>query len=266
MEVENYTSSDSNINKLNKTNPLLLLVIVVLLLIIVGGGAFLLAKYLYTTGTLVTNVPPASREPVALIQPQTSGPADLNSAKELTASQDAAITASLDKKTYTSERLGISFNYSVKINDDGSVAQVKEEGNKIYVYNSTLKDYKEGQWVQVFSKESQQSLNDAVKRRFLANYSANDCFVSAYTPKPSSYPATYRAAIIDVPHAEGDDLETLSQKWEKCPQPYVAENGISYFLEDPAHPTKYVYFSIGQYGIPSGINSKAWQDTLKFIN
>lgn len=78
-----------------------------------------------------------------------------------------------------------------------------------------------------------------------------------------SYPSTYQTATIDVPHAENDDLSTLSEKWQKCPEPYVSENGISYFLEDTNRPDKFVYFSIGQYAIDSGISNLMWQDTIK---
>ena len=40
---------------------------------------------------------------------------------------------------------------------------------------------------------------------------------------------------------------------------------IAYFLADTAHPDRFVFFSIGQYGIPAG-NGHVWQQTLRFLD
>lgn len=190
----------------------------------------------------------------------------LSTFKFLDEPQQSNSTSNSNTKIYQSPSLKVSFNYSTQTKNKGEITQIKEVGDKIYVYSSTIKDYTQGQWVEVFTKEPSDSLSEAIQQRFLKGYSLSDCFVASPTRiSGKSYPSTYQTATIDVPHAENDDLSTLSEKWQKCPEPYVSENGISYFLEDTNRPDKFVYFSIGQYAIDSGISNLMWQDTIKFL-
>lgn len=170
-----------------------------------------------------------------------------------------------NSKVYVSSGMGVSFNYAAKSESGGGTVLVKEEGNKIYVYISTMPKYTDGQWIEVFSKDKTDSLSGAIKKKFLTGYSSTNCFVTSPTDYGKSYPNSYQTATIDVPKSPDEDMSTLSLKWQKCPEPYVAENGMSYFLEDTDHPDKFVYFSIGQYGIESGILNLMWQDTIKFL-
>ena len=142
---------------------------------------------------------------------------------------------------------------------------MKENGNKVYVYPPSFKSYTEGQWVEVFPKGKDESLADAIKRVILPTNSPTDCLVTSNPPNlQSKYPQNYKTAVIGVPSDPNDDLSTLGPKWEKCHEPYVTENGISYFLEDTNHPDRFVYFSIGQYPISSGRPNQVWQDTISF--
>jgi hypothetical protein len=40
---------------------------------------------------------------------------------------------------------------------------------------------------------------------------------------------------------------------------------MRYFLEDTNHPTKFLFFNIGQYGI-MGNEKQTWQETVKVTN
>ena len=169
-------------------------------------------------------------------------------------------------KTYTSP-LGISFTYSPKqvSNSDWTIT-VKESGNKICVtYDVNDVNCLKGQYVQVFQKSITDSLKNAIKKQFLTNYSLNDCFILSQNPYSGfSYPASYKTAIISFPKSSDPNASPWANA-DKCPSPYTATNGISYFLEDTAHPGKMLFFSIGQYSIESDDN-KSWEQTVKVLN
>lgn len=167
-----------------------------------------------------------------------------------------------NNKTYTSPGLGITFQYLSKTPDENNYpVEVKEVGNKVYVHVQAnySKNYTNGQWLEVFSKDTSKSLEQSVKEKFLNGYSDSDCQI-----KLSSL-QTFELAKIEVPIEQNDSLETMSAKWDKCPTPYTTTNGLSYFLMDPKRPSKFIYFSIGQYFIQSGENDIPWQDTIKFL-
>ncbi|MCW5850086.1 MAG: DUF3828 domain-containing protein [Anaerolineae bacterium] len=162
--------------------------------------------------------------------------------------------------TFTSQRLGISFDYL------SSEAGVQESGDRVYVYGLNTPPAN-GQWVQVYRKAPTTSLEDAIRAQVLQGYSPQDCFVvRSQDPVPGqTNPPTYQFARIDVPHQPGDGPGVLQTAAAKCPQPYAAVGGIAYFLADTAHPDRFVFFSIGQYGIPAG-NGRVWQQTLRFLD
>ncbi len=180
-------------------------------------------------------------------------------------STTATPTFSNDKEiaTYTSKNLGISFTYQ-RTNGNEEMF-VKEEGNKICIY--AYKDrICEGQFVEVFDKPATESLEEAIKKRFLSNKSANDCSVEPYVINDSTYPESYKTAEISFPFDwnSGDGMDLYWKKSEECSPNYAKTNGMRYFLEDTKHPTKFLFFSIGQYGI-NAEDDKLWQDTVKII-
>lgn len=171
---------------------------------------------------------------------------------------------------FVSQKLGIGFSYASALPEQpDSIIKTLEEGDKVYVYAASItKNPQDGQWVEVFQKDPNLTLADAIKKQFLANYSSADCFVSLQSRYPDSVklPDNYEVAEISYPAPS----DTTAPGWanaDKCPQMYTTTNGISYFAMDKNHPDKYAYFSIGQYGIPSGTTNKQsmWQDTFRFI-
>ncbi|MDD2822642.1 MAG: prepilin-type N-terminal cleavage/methylation domain-containing protein [Candidatus Daviesbacteria bacterium] len=158
---------------------------------------------------------------------------------------------------YISPKLKVAFNYLV--NQDGQKALVKESGSKIYVYIEGT-SFDKGQYVEVFNKNKSDTLAEAIEKQFLGGISKTDCFVAPYTVKSSL--ANYSADTISYP--KNADLGP-GEIPAKCPQKYSESNGISYFLADSNHPDKFLFFSIGQYGISAG-NNILWQDTIIFTD
>lgn len=167
------------------------------------------------------------------------------------------VQANPNANVFSSAKLGISFDYA-KLAYDSKKVGVKEEGNKVYIFMEGT-DPNSGQWVEVFSKSKTDSLTDAIKKKFLVGYPEADCQVEEKSAPPN------QTAQIVVPADPGEGMDTLSAKWEKCPATYTSTNGLSYFLMNQDHKDKFVYFSIGQYGIPSGTGDVPWQDTIKFL-
>ncbi len=173
--------------------------------------------------------------------------------------QDTGIT---NQKRYTNPKVGISFIFST--NSLGMPLDVKEQGNKIYVYD-TKYPYTQGQYIEVFQKSSQDTQAQAIQKQFLANISANDCFIKDLKLN-SNYPASFEEKTLSFPADPNSDLPSFAQP-NKCPTPYAESNGISYFLGDTKHPNIFLFLSIGQQGFPIEENSqKMWQDTIEFIN
>ena len=175
-----------------------------------------------------------------------------------------------DSIHFTSQKLAISFDYAKEtaMTPPYPIKTI-EEGSKVYVYVDNGTNPHTGQWVEVFQKEKTQTVADAIKQKFLANYAAKDCSVSMQTtyPDKAKLPTNYEIAEITFPQPT-DANEPWFANADKCPATYTTTNGISYFLMDKNHPDKYVYFSIGQYGIPAGTRNEKelWQDTFRFTD
>ena len=170
--------------------------------------------------------------------------------------------------TFTSTNLGISFNYLPAV--DGYKVGVLEQPDRVYVYVGDIAPTS-GQYAQIYHKPATQSLTDAIQAQVLAGYSPQDCLVqTAQNPETGqTWPPTYSFARIAIPQAPGDTMESLAAKARKCPQPYAAIGGLAYFLADSQHPDRFVFLSIGQYGIPAsrtGDTVRPWQVTLRFLD
>ncbi len=158
-------------------------------------------------------------------------------------------------KTFLSQKLGVKFNY---LASQGS--PVIEEGDKIYVGG------KGGQWVQEFSKSSNDGLKTAIKKKFLAGVSGQDCAVVDY--------GMSRAANIETAEIQfGFQLTGLDDPRiavSPCPKDYRMTNGIRYFWMDKNNPDKFFFFNIGQDAILAESDQqvggqKTWQNTFTVI-
>lgn len=162
---------------------------------------------------------------------------------------------------YISPNLKIAFNYLPSSN--GQKFSVKESGNKIYIFMDNT-SFDTGQFVEVFTKDKNDTLAEAIEKQFLNGISKNDCFVINGNSTFKFYPASYTTAEISYPESNDQNVGP-GEIPAKCPQNYSRTNGIRYFLGDSNHPEKLLFISIGQYGISAGQNI-SWQDTISFTD
>ena len=181
--------------------------------------------------------------------------------------------------TYTSDNLGISFSYLTGTNAVQKFF-TKEIGDTVYLYwipatnqpfsgsdAEFLQKIAPGAYsVEVFSKDPNLSLADAIKQRFLTGYSEADCFINTNYRKgyPRDDMSFVTAAITaNIPKYSNLSFSQISDYIEKCPGGYTeGGRGILYFMMDPKHPNKMLFVKIGQSNIPSGVGG-LWDGTLK---
>ncbi len=171
-------------------------------------------------------------------------------------------TVTYTQNTFTSPDLGISFEYIPAYNQP---IHVQEVGNRVYL-NVPGNEPPSGKFVEVFSKNSSDSLADAVKKQFLQGYSATDCYVKYGVPY-WPYQPDYATATISYPGYNGTDIPNPNAA--KCPAIYTQINGASYFAMDKNHPNKFVFFNIGQDNIlgqspTANGRTITWDQTLRF--
>lgn len=135
-------------------------------------------------------------------------------------------------KTYYSEDLGVGFTYLPYPESEVSIV---EEGNKI-----SLKD----QYIEVFQKDPNLTLAEAITQQFLEGYDSEKCFVKENEQTEQNVPE-YIAAIISYPHSE-EPNEPWWTNYENCPA-YAEANGIRYFLMNKSAPDTYIFVDVGQY-------------------
>lgn len=184
-----------------------------------------------------------------------------NDDSSLHAIEDELVTNE-NERTYISEKFGISFKYLYSMGDDETM-EVKELGNKIYVYSSNY-SYDTGQYVEIFSKEPNDTLTEAIKKQFLEGYLESDCEVYIKNDEyyPKNYPENYEVASIRVT-GDFNDLGEWYELLKNCPPTYTESNGRSFFLSDKNNPDKFLFFFIGQYPI-SASNNLTWEETVRF--
>ena len=178
-------------------------------------------------------------------------------------------------KTFTSDKLGISFSYLTVISGRQNFF-TKEIGDTVYLYYnlSTNQPFVgsdaeflktipgHGYSVEVFTKDPQQALQDAIKQQFLTGHSENDCFVRTTRNGHPREDESFQTAIIDFPHHSNQTHAQLEASVAKCP--YVKSfDDASYFMMDPKHSNKLLYVKLGQDNIPSGVNGSMWDATIK---
>lgn len=161
-------------------------------------------------------------------------------------------------RNFRSEALGISFEYPSKVGDIENVNS-KEEGDRVYVYFG--EDAKNGQWVQVFTKNADETFEEAVKRQILAGFTSEICKISVM-PAGSIAPFLPDALKGEITYPSAGD-EASMENLKKCNEKYARTNGLRYFIYDQNHPDKFLYFDIGQYFIP--VNGRPWQETIKML-
>jgi hypothetical protein len=82
--------------------------------------------------------------------------------------------------------LGISFLYHYRYGDGTAKNPVYqyisayEVNRSIYIYDPSSQHYTDGQFIEVFNKNPQDSLAVAIQKTILIGYAEKDCFVTNY--------------------------------------------------------------------------------------
>lgn len=245
-----------------KTNSpivkVLILIIFLLVIIFVGVIAYLLRSN--KTEVPETTPPAIVKTPAQTIE-ATLAPTSSASATLPVVTPTSKVNTNPNLKTFTSDTLKISFEY-LEVQPDYPKEKTKTgiSGNKVYLYMGTKPE--EGQWVEVFKKDKNDTLKQAISKQFLAGISENDCFVEDVTVN-NKFPPSYKVAEITFPYDPNSDIPFFAIE-HKCSKGYTRSNGISFFLADSNHPEIFLFFSIGQYGIKAD-SSKMWQETIRFL-
>lgn len=167
------------------------------------------------------------------------------------------------ENTFTSESLGIEFNYATYADPEKTQKIAVTEQEDRVVVHFAASPSSQGQFVQVFSKDPSDTLEDAIKKRFLSGIDSEDCFVNV-----SADPNNKDMIRASISYPWPDQNEPKFMFGEECPDEYKETNGIRYFLMDQNHASQFAFLSIGQYAIPADFSNNlmvGWQDTLKFI-
>ena len=182
------------------------------------------------------------------------------------ARESSRVEGSLE--TYTSKRLKLSFSYFQSTNSPHKL-EVEEEGNKIsiFVVGSSGEKWVP-KFVQVFDKNPEKSLSEAVSENFLNSYSPDNCGIKEdeLEKKYKMYNPDFEYATIRVLGIASDtSYEESRAKAALCPEDYISFNGIRYFVMDKKHPGRYAFVDIGQDNI-SAYPNMSWDMTIRFLD
>ncbi len=223
------------------------IVIAVLLLMGIVGYLF------FTKGSLENKENKNTGTPINIPTDNDTPQAEPEPTADSSAKPDLATIFALDEKRagtqiFYSKNLGVGFTYLPF--DFKPTVEINESENKIMV------DGSDGQWLEVFDKDPNISLAQAIEQRFLSGYNPTDCFVKV-SDYSESFQATqqelvdYNKAYINFPTTPNAPDAPWWENADKCPSVYTTTNGIAYFLYNKNVPSKYLFVSIGQYSAAS---------------
>lgn len=180
-------------------------------------------------------------------------------------------------KLFYSEKLGVGFTYFASPNEN---LLVKEEGNKVYLYLE--KDsYKNGQSLEIFDKDRNDTLTQAITKQFLNKPNTKKCFIEEESNiykdwnlrdgyvGPFTPPNQYISAYIFTKYDDSKECDIAPY--------YRLSDGVGNanagFLLDNTNPSKYVAIQqppVDEGGATSGYKDKSlqllsWTDTIRFL-
>lgn len=194
-----------------------------------------------------------------------------------------------DTKLYYSKALGVGFTYApFNVEDDEGKVTMKIEPEVTELgYTITVSGYDRefptttsvDHTLEIFEKNINDTLDEAVKKEFLSKNNSKDCFIlnSQETQKQSPFYSKDKYNIVQIGYTIKDDPSGQSA-WDenlvKCPlkaQKYALTNGATLFFSEKSKSSKYGYLELGQDLGTASAGDKDnkdlfWFDTIKFLN
>ncbi len=289
MQIEPGTSPKHRYELIKAT--LLVIVGALIAITIVYGVPYFSPKEVADPIEPVVSVPEVKPTPVV---ENTPAPTQEPAPKEKVYTQDELNTIfEMDKKKagtklFYSSKLGVGFTYApLDKKDDPSgnltLNTVKEVENKIYLTDGTEKANSNpstwgGHSLELFTKTSTDSLDQAITKEFLSGVDPKNCSVvlngEEYNPAPSTIDVAYFKYLID-PKASKSDIEN-NGKWgyNLCPkkaQSYIQSTGAEFFIggKDKSNTTYgFLRLGNGAQRADSGIKGDtegSWVNTIRFL-
>lgn len=144
-------------------------------------------------------------------------------------------------KLYVSKKLELNLYY-LPARHDG----VKEEGNRIYVTNGGSE-----QFVEIFSKNGDETMIDAINRILLKKFDKEKCIVVSKLEKEQTKLYDSSTPLWNLPIGKLYEIEDKTRQYVDdayyCPMDYSQANGARYFVEDEDDKTKFYFYELGQY-------------------
>ncbi len=177
-----------------------------------------------------------------------------------------------DSKIFTSERLGISFDYSSdKRESENNEVAVFEQNNRVYIYLPYLNESFDPedtteQFVEVFYKEPSESMEEAIKKTVLKDYPFSGCTLEKIELDSATAKESLEYYNISYPSISNEvaDLDEMLADAEKCNPQYSTTNAIRYFVYDPNFPERFFFFNLGQDPIMID-DGRMWANTFVIL-
>jgi len=176
-------------------------------------------------------------------------------------------------KIFYSDKLGVGFTYNLLegFSPDTYEVPVSEQGNGVVIgYQEKKGTPASGRKsLQVFNKDSKDTLEQAITKEFLQGVDSKKCFAQKYEHEYlSKENPQYKYAEIFYTPTQGEEVG-FNNGIENCPEKihrYVRTNASLYFFEDTRVPSKYVFVILGQESIAySGIGSEDWSGSIRIL-
>lgn len=169
--------------------------------------------------------------------------------------QDTITPVDVSTSKLTSDVLKLSFNYQTLIGNF-SVLTTKK-GNRISI-KSAEKNDSDSQYIELFSKKSDESFDAAVRRIFLDGVPENFC---NFRLQSTTYKFDNKSFVFGTMNAG------TGVKPEQCPTPYTTDStkGPSFFIYDLNFPDRFGFIFVGNTFVPGTTPSSNWFESLQFI-
>jgi hypothetical protein len=155
----------------------------------------------------------------------------------------------------TSDILKLTFNYQNTA--FGFDVSTTKKGNKISIKSASQSEAT-AQYIELFSKKSDETFGQAISRIFLEGVPENFCYFKSITTDYKFDNTAFALATIEA----GTGVRP-----EQCPGPYTANSaeGPRFFLYDPNFPDRFGFVYVGDTFLAGSTTNSNWFESLSFI-